>query len=64
MLSSIQELIFRALVILSLPRYYGYVGICLSSPIAWLAAAILLVVAYHKKLKNLEKRFLQHSQVT
>jgi putative MATE family efflux protein len=62
MLSSIQELIFRALVVLILPRYYGYVGICLSSPIAWLAAAILLIVAYHKKLSNLEKRFLLHPQ--
>jgi putative MATE family efflux protein len=63
MLSSIQELIFRTLVVLILPRYFGYVGICLSSPIAWLAAAILLVLAYHKKLNNLEKRFLLHSQM-
>lgn len=62
MLSSIQELIFRVLVVLTLPRYYGYLGICLSSPIAWLAAAILLVIAYHRKLRNLEKRFLLHDQ--
>jgi putative MATE family efflux protein len=61
MLSSIQELIFRALVVLTLPRYFGYVGICLSSPIAWVAAASLLVIAYHRKLSTLEKSFLLHS---
>ncbi len=46
MLSSVQELIFRALVAVTLPPVLGYIGICLSSPIAWMAAAVLLLAAY------------------
>lgn len=59
MLSSIQELIFRTLVAFTLPLSLGYVGICLSSPIAWIAAALLLIVAYRLqmgKLKTLLKQ--------
>ncbi len=59
MLSSIQELIFRALVAVTLPPVLGYVGICLSSPIAWIAAALILVVAYklqYTRLSRLLKR--------
>ncbi|MDX9984060.1 MATE family efflux transporter, partial [Sphaerochaeta sp.] len=53
MLSSIQELIFRALVALTLPPVLGYVGICLSSPIAWMAAALLLLVAYKLQYRRI-----------
>lgn len=53
MLSSIQELIFRALVALTLPPVLGYVGICLSSPIAWMAAALLLLAAYKLQYRRI-----------
>lgn len=59
MLSSIQELIFRGLVAFTLPPLFGYIGICLSSPIAWIAAALLLLVAYklrYAKLSHLLKQ--------
>ncbi len=54
MLSSMQELLFRVLVALSLPAYLGYVGICLASPIAWVAASALLFFAYRIQLKRLD----------
>ncbi len=53
MLSSLQELLFRVLVALSLPIYLGYLGICLASPIAWVAAATLLFFAYRIQMKRL-----------
>jgi len=59
MLSSIQELIFRGLVAFTLPPLIGYIGICLSSPIAWIAAALLLLIAYrlqYAKLSHLLKQ--------
>ncbi|HAP57319.1 MAG: MATE family efflux transporter [Sphaerochaeta sp.] len=59
MLSSIQELLFRALVAVTLPPVLGYVGICLSSPIAWIAAALLLVVAYKLQYSRLSRLLKQ-----
>ncbi len=59
MLSSIQELIFRALVAVTLPPALGYVGICLSSPIAWIAAALILVVAYKLQYTRLSRLLKQ-----
>ncbi|MDD3903957.1 MAG: MATE family efflux transporter [Sphaerochaeta sp.] len=53
LLSSFQELIFRTLAAIILPLHFGYIGICLSSPIAWIAAAILLFFAYRLKMKKL-----------
>ena len=53
LLSSLQEMAFRILVALTLPKYLGYVGICLASPIAWVAAATLLFFAYRIQIKRL-----------
>jgi len=53
MLSSLQELLFRVLVALTLPTYLGYMGICLASPIAWVAASALLFFAYRLQMKRL-----------
>lgn len=59
LLSSLQELLFRALVAMTLAGPFGYIGICLASPIAWVAAAILLLIAYFMQMKHLEKRGFQ-----
>ncbi|HKL56930.1 MAG TPA: MATE family efflux transporter, partial [Sphaerochaeta sp.] len=53
MLSSLQELLFRVLAALTLPLYLGYTGICLASPLAWVAASALLFFAYRLQLKRL-----------
>ncbi|MGE4584108.1 MAG: MATE family efflux transporter [Sphaerochaeta sp.] len=62
MLSSIQELVFRSLVAFTLPSVWGYVGICLSSPTAWISASLLLVVAYRLQYRNLERMLKQYNQ--
>ncbi|TGY42798.1 MATE family efflux transporter [Clostridium sartagoforme] len=53
MMAGAFELIARAIVAFTLPSFIGYTGICLSDPIAWLAAAIPLGLYYHKKMKNI-----------
>ena len=53
MMAGAYELIARAAVAFTLPKFIGYTGICLSDPIAWLAAAIPLGLYYHKKMKTI-----------
>ncbi|VYU69808.1 MATE family efflux transporter [Clostridium tertium] len=53
MMAGAYELIARAIVAFTLPKFIGYTGICLSDPIAWLAAAIPLGIYYHKKMKTI-----------
>lgn len=53
MMAGAYELIARAIVAFTLPKFIGYTGICLSDPIAWLAAAIPLGLYYHKKMKTI-----------
>lgn len=55
MLSSIQELLFRALAAFTLPGLLGYKGIILSSPMAWIAAAILLIFAYRIQMRHFHR---------
>lgn len=54
LLSGAVELLMRVGVALTLSNYIGYTGICLASPIAWIAATILLMVAYYKSIGNLK----------
>ena len=58
MLAGAYELIARAAVAFTLPKFIEYTGICLSDPVAWLAAAIPLGIYYHKKMKAIEKQGL------
>lgn len=53
MMAGAFELIARAIVAFTLPSFIGYTGICLSDPIAWLAAAIPLGLYYYKKMKTI-----------
>lgn len=54
MMAGAFELIARAIVAFTLPSFIGYTGICLSDPIAWLAAAIPLGLYYYKKMKFID----------
>ncbi|MBD7913611.1 MATE family efflux transporter [Clostridium sp. Sa3CUN1] len=58
MLAGAYELIARAAVAFTLPKFIEYTGICLSDPIAWLSAAIPLGIYYFKKMKTIEKQGL------
>lgn len=46
MLGGVGELIARAAICLTLPARMGYLGACLASPIAWVAAALLTACRY------------------
>ncbi|MDO5516675.1 MAG: MATE family efflux transporter, partial [Clostridium sp.] len=53
MMAGVFELVARAIVAFTLPKFIGFTGICLSDPCAWLAAAIPLGIVYHKKIKEI-----------
>ena len=53
MMAGVFELIARAIVAFTLPKYIGFTGICLADPCAWLAAAIPLGIVYYKKIKKI-----------
>ena len=54
MMAGAYELIARAIVAFTLPKFIGYTGICLADPVAWLAAAIPLGIYYYKKMKSID----------
>ena len=51
MMAGVFELVARSLSVYILPKYIGFTGICVSDPIAWVVAAIPLMIVY-KKLIN------------
>lgn len=53
MMAGAYELIARAIVAFTLPKFIDFTGICLADPVAWLAAAIPLAITYFKRIKNL-----------
>ena len=54
--SGVAELVARTLCAFILGHYLGYFGICLSTPAAWVAAAIVLYIGYKISiLKNFKK---------
>lgn len=53
MMAGVYELVARSLVVFILPKYIGFAGICLSDPIAWIAASLPLMFTYYKKIKKI-----------
>lgn len=53
MRAGVYELLARTIVVFTLPRFIGYTGICISDPVAWIAAAIPLMYSYRKKINAL-----------
>ena len=67
MFAGVAELAGRTLTSFVFVRYWGFIGFCLSNPVAWVAADLLLVTAYivimrkEKKQENQEpKRNCKH----
>ena len=50
MMAGVYELLARALVAFTLPKFIGFTGICLSDPIAWIAASVPLMMKIKKVL--------------
>lgn len=53
MIAGVSELLARAVVAFTLPKFIGFVGICLSDPVAWIAAAVPLMIAYYRKINKI-----------
>lgn len=54
MMAGVYELVARSIVAFTLPNIIGFTGICLSDPVAWIAAAIPLMITYYRKMKKIE----------
>ena len=54
MMAGVLELIARSIAAFTLPKYIGFTGICLSDPVAWIAASVFLMITYYKKMKKIE----------
>lgn len=55
MMGGVGELAARVIVCLTLPAYLGYTGVCLASPMAWVAATTQLLVKYISMVKAWKK---------
>lgn len=55
MLGGAGELVARLVVALTLPKFLGFTGICLASPIAWMLAIVPLVWKYYKMMGKYKK---------
>ena len=55
LISSIAELVMRAIAAFTLPLALGYTGICFASPVAWCGAGFLIPFCYLYKMKKIEK---------
>lgn len=54
MMAGVYELVARSIVAFTLPKFIGFTGICLSDPVAWIAAALPLMITYYRKMKKIE----------
>ena len=55
-IAGFMELIMRAAAAIWLVDIWGYAGACLSSPLAWLGAAVPLGISYYKTRRVLRRR--------
>lgn len=56
MYGGIVEFVARLLASILLAKYFGYIGACLSNPLAWVSGAVYLFIAYSICFKKLEKK--------
>lgn len=52
MMAGVCELVGRVAIALVFSNYFGYTAVCYAGPVAWIAAALLLVVSYIFKVKK------------
>lgn len=58
MISGVMELAMRILVVMTLPKVLGELGIFLAEPAAWLGADALLIPSYYLLLRR-QKQLLE-----
>ena len=55
MLSAFLELVARFSTAFSLPKLFGFIGICLSNAVSWISAGFVLPFVYLAFMRKLEK---------
>lgn len=58
MMAGVAELVARTIIAFTLPGVIGYSAICFAGPVAWIAAAIPLILDYLKKINTLSNKNL------
>lgn len=58
-----QEILFRVIAIIIFVPMFGYLGICLASPIAWIATGLMSYVFYKSLLKVIEKQLRENKHI-
>lgn len=56
MMAGIAELVGRGITAIIASRYESYLGICMASPVAWIFAALLLIVTYYYVIHQKSKQ--------
>lgn len=56
LMAGVFELIARCVVSFTLPQRMGYIGVCLAGPVAWIAAAVPLCIAYYVIVGKMSKK--------
>ncbi len=56
MLSGMVELVMRSAAAIYLSGAYGFMGVCLAEPIAWISCAIFVFVSYNYFIRVLERK--------
>lgn len=59
MMAGVAELVGRAIVAVAAAGQKSYVGVCMASPVAWVFAAVLLLVMYFYIMKHDMKKFFE-----
>ncbi len=62
MMAGAAELVLRIIGALLLARYLGYLGVCLSNPLAWVGAVLMLWIDYLLVMRTLRKRQINPKQ--
>lgn len=57
LMGGVVELLVRCVAAVTLPGLFGFTGVCLAGPLAWVAAALLLCVSYFVIIRQVERQY-------
>lgn len=57
MMAGVGELVARAGIAIIFSKFYGYAAICFAGPGAWVAAGVLLMLAYRVRIKKIQEEY-------
>jgi Na+-driven multidrug efflux pump len=63
-MAGVTEMVLRVLVAIFFPGWFGFDGVCLAHPIAWLGGALPLVIEYFRITKRLKKTGIPTKKTT